>query len=88
VVFLGLSARLAKKLLALAQEYGVETGAGRRINLKLSQREIGELVGATRESVNRQLGHWEAEGVLRFDRGYVTLLRPEALASLASLVIV
>jgi CRP-like cAMP-binding protein len=87
VVFLGLPARLAKKLLSLAQEYGIETGAGVRISLKLSQREIGELVGATRESVNRQIGHWEAEGVVRFEGGYVTLLRPQALASLASLVV-
>jgi CRP/FNR family cyclic AMP-dependent transcriptional regulator len=87
VIFLGLPTRLAKKLVHLCQEYGFDTGAGVRINLKLSQREIGELVGATRESVNRQLGHWEAEGVLRFERGYVTLLRPQALASLAALVV-
>lgn len=88
VVFLGLPARLAKKLLQLAQEYGVDTGAGTRINLKLSQRELGELVGAARESVNRQLGHWEAEGVLRFEAGYVTLLRPQTLTSMAALVVV
>ena len=87
VVFLGLPARLAKKLLQLAREYGTDTGAGIRINLKLSQRELGELIGAARESVNRQLGHWEAGGVLRFERGYITLLRPQALASLASLIV-
>jgi len=87
VVFLGLPARLAKKLVQLAREYGVETGAGVRINLKLSQRELGELIGATRESVNRQIGHWEAEGVLRFERGFVTLLRMQPLASLAALVL-
>lgn len=87
VVFLGLPARLAKRLLHLGKEYGVETGAGLRINLKLSQRELGELIGATRESVNRQIGHWEAEHVLRFESGYITLLRPQALAALAALVV-
>jgi len=87
-VFLGLPARLAKRLLQLAQEYGAETGAGVRINLKLSQRELGELVGAARESVNRQLGHWEDDGVLRVEGGYVTLLRPQVLTSLAALVVV
>lgn len=87
VVFLGLPARLAKKLLHLSKEYGSETGSGVRINLKLSQRELGELVGATRESVNRQLGHWEAEGVVRVERGFVTVVRPQALASLAAFVV-
>lgn len=87
-VFLGLRARLAKRLLQLAQEYGAETGAGVRINLKLSQRELGELVGAARESVNRQLGLWETAGLLRVDAGYVTLLRPQALTSLAALIVV
>lgn len=87
-VFLGLRARLAKRLLQLAQEYGAETGVGVRINLKLSQRELGELVGAARESVNRQLGLWETAGLLRVDAGYVTLLRPQALTSLAALIVV
>ncbi len=88
VVFLALPARLAKKLLHLTRTYGFDTGAGTRINLKLSQRDLGELVGASRESVNRQLGHWEEGGVLRFESGYVTLLKPDALEKLASLVIV
>lgn len=88
VVFLALPARLAKRLLQLAQHYGSSTGAGLHIGMKLSQRELGELVGASRESVNRQLAQWEAAGVLRFERGYFTLLRPEALARLAALVVV
>lgn len=88
LVFLSLPARLAKKLLHLARAYGSGTGAGIHISLKLSQRELGELVGASRESVNRQLGAWEEEGVLRFEHGYLTLLAPERLERLASLVIV
>jgi len=87
LVFLSLPARLAKKLLHLAETYGTGTGRGIHIALKLSQRELGELVGASRESVNRQLGVWEDEGVLRFEHGYVTLLEPQRLAPLASLVI-
>ena len=87
LVFLALPARLARKLLQLAQAYGSSTGRGIHIALKLSQRELGELVGSSRESVNRQIGHWEAAGVLRYERGYVTLLDTSTLTRLAALVI-
>jgi CRP-like cAMP-binding protein len=87
LVFLALPARLARKLLQLAQSYGSNTGRGIHIGLKLSQRELGELVGSSRESVNRQLGLWEEAGVLRYERGTVTLLDTTALTRLAALVI-
>lgn len=87
LVFLALPARLARKLLHLGHTYGSETGRGIHIALKLSQRELGELVGASRESVNRQIGQWEAAGVLRYERGYVTLLEPGTLRRLAALVL-
>jgi CRP-like cAMP-binding protein len=48
-------ARLAKKLLALAQNYGKETGDGVRIDLQLSQTVLGDMVGTTRESINKQV---------------------------------
>ncbi|CAG0967656.1 CRP-like cAMP-activated global transcriptional regulator [Myxococcaceae bacterium] len=87
LVFLSLPARLARKLLQLARDYGSGTGSGTHIALKLSQRELAELVGASRESVNRQLGHWEQAGVLRHERGFITLLDSAVLRRLASLVI-
>jgi CRP/FNR family transcriptional regulator, cyclic AMP receptor protein len=55
VVFLDLPSRLAKRLLLLAEHYGKNTGQGTRIEMKLSQTEIGNMVGTSRESVNKQL---------------------------------
>jgi CRP-like cAMP-binding protein len=85
-ILLALRARLAKKLIALARNYGQPTDAGTRIDLKLSQQALGELVGTSRESINKQLRDWSQRDLVRFERGTLTLLdvsRLEALANLA-----
>jgi CRP-like cAMP-binding protein len=80
--FLDLPARLAKQLLHLADRYGRKDGAGTHIELKLSQQELGDLVGATRESVNKQLRAWENDGVLTQNGGRLILADRAALADL------
>jgi len=82
-MLLAIPGRLAKKLLALAQAYGKPAPGGTRIDLKLPQHELGELVGATRESVNKHMRAWTAEGVLRVERGFITVLDEDALESAA-----
>ena len=83
--FLSLEARLAKALLRLADVYGRETADGVRIELKLSQRAIGEMIGASRESVNKQLQAWSDEGIVQLKRGNVAVLQPEGLTRIAGL---
>ncbi|HSJ95913.1 MAG TPA: Crp/Fnr family transcriptional regulator [Myxococcota bacterium] len=85
-LFLALPARLAKKLLHLAERYGVDAAEGTRIDLRLSQGELADLVGTTRESVNKQIRAWTEDGVLRMERGEVTILDAERLERLAGLV--
>ena len=82
--FLNLPLRLAKKLNALALAYGHEQDDGLRIRLKLSQEEWGDLVGATRESINKQFRAWTKEGMIHIDRGCVVLAKPEEMKRLAS----
>jgi CRP-like cAMP-binding protein len=87
-LFLNLPVRLAKKLIHYASIYGEESGNGTlRIGLKLSQEEWGDLVGATRESINKQMRAWTEEGIIGVDQGYVVILRPEALEQLAGCVL-
>jgi CRP-like cAMP-binding protein len=87
-LFLNLPVRLAKKLIHYAAAYGEEAGNGSiRIKLKLSQEEWGDLVGATRESINKQMRAWTEEGLIGTDQGFVVLHRPEALEQLAGCVI-
>ena len=83
--FLSLEARLAKALLRLADAYGRETADGVRIEMKLSQRAIGEMIGASRESVNKQLQAWSDEGIVQLKRGNVAVLQLEGLTGIAGL---
>lgn len=83
-LFLNLPIRLAKKLAAFAASDGEKTPDGIRISIRLSQEEWGDLVGATRESVNKQLKVWVDEGLIALDRGHVTIRRPEELEALVA----
>ena len=85
IQFLNLPVRLAKKLMLFADRYGHPGKNGAvKIDLKLSQEEWGDLVGTTRESVNKQMREWGDEGLIQVDAGFVTLLRPEAIERLAA----
>jgi CRP-like cAMP-binding protein len=84
-LFLNLPSRLGKKLLQLAATHGSEAGDGMRIALKLSQQELGELVGTSRESVNKQLRQWAEQGILSMSRGVITLRDTATLERLAGL---
>ena len=84
-VFLDLPTRLAKKLLSLAASYGKPVGEGLRIDVKLSQQELGTMVGTTRESVNKQLRAWRAQGILTSEGGFLVIRRRPELERLAGL---
>jgi len=86
-LFLNLPLRLAKKLLSLSRAYGEEVAEGIRIDLRLSPEEWGDLVGTTRESINKQVRKWTEAGVLRIDDGYVVILNPVELEKLAGAVL-
>ena len=87
-LFLNLPIRLAKKLVSFADSYGEETPDGLRLGLKLSQSEWGDLVGTTRESINKQFRVWTKEGLLSVDGGYIVIQRLEALEHLADAALV
>jgi CRP/FNR family transcriptional regulator, cyclic AMP receptor protein len=73
VALLDVPMRLARLLLQLAEEHGEPAGSRQRIALKLSQQELGNLVAATRESINKHLRLWEAEGLISTSRGCIVL---------------
>jgi CRP-like cAMP-binding protein len=77
--FLDVPARLARVLLELASPQGGVPPAGAVIPDRIKQAELAALVGATRESVNKWLGAFEKQGLLKNDKGRITLLRPTAL---------
>jgi CRP/FNR family transcriptional regulator, cyclic AMP receptor protein len=77
--FLNLPARLARILINLGQQYGKLTSEGIAIGLKLSQEELGNLVGVSRESVNRQIRLWVDAGVLEYTHGAIILKNSDLL---------
>jgi CRP/FNR family transcriptional regulator, cyclic AMP receptor protein len=79
--FLDVPARLARILLELASEPGSDAlpPPGTVIPDKMRQSELASLVGVTRESVNKWLGSFEKQGLINYDKGQITLLRPGGL---------
>ena len=86
--FLDVPSRLARSLLDLAVRFGErgrEPPSSVRIGLKLSQQELGDLVGATRESVNKHLGDWTRQGILKVEAGRMVISDIESVRRLARL---
>jgi CRP/FNR family transcriptional regulator, cyclic AMP receptor protein len=79
--FLDVPARLARILLELAGSPGATElpPPGAIIPDRMKQGELASLVGATRESVNKWLGSFEKQGLIKYDKGQITLLRPSGL---------
>jgi len=64
--FLDVRARLAKWLGDLADNHGTPLGPRQvALSVKLSQQELGDMVQATRESVNKCLREWTKEGIIQ-----------------------
>jgi len=81
VMFLDLPGRLAKTLLQLAEQ-SRPSPDGRKI--ALTQRNLGEIIGMSRESTNKQLQIWQRRNWIRLERGGIVVVAPDALATIAS----
>jgi CRP/FNR family cyclic AMP-dependent transcriptional regulator len=79
VLFLDMPGRLAKTLLRLS---GANEGSKRTISV--TQREIGQIVGISRESTNKQLRAWEERNWIKLEKGSVVVIKPDALAALVA----
>jgi CRP-like cAMP-binding protein len=78
LAFLDLEARIAKVLVRLAEENG--NAAAPPIAVKISQRTLGELVGGSRESVNKHLQDWKRSGIIALGKGSIVVNDLKALA--------
>lgn len=76
IAFYDLPVRLAKTLLHYPPQ-GRETK-----KLSLSQTELAEMAGGTRENVNRCLRAWQRQGILELKDRWIIILKPEALREL------
>jgi CRP-like cAMP-binding protein len=80
LVFTDVPGRIAKTLLNLAERFGEPDGdGGTRVAHDLTQEELAQYVGASRETVNKALAEFAARGWLRLDGRAVVLLDRERL---------
>jgi CRP/FNR family cyclic AMP-dependent transcriptional regulator len=83
---LDVPARLAKRLLDLHEIMGsIKTGEGLRLPYSLSQQDLGDLIEATRESVNKSLREWTRAGIVSHVRGILTIRDEKQLRAVATL---
>ena len=81
--FYELKTRLARKLLAFAQHYGETSEAPDNIELPVNQSELGAMLSATRESVNRQLRELANANLIELNQGAITILDRDGLDDVA-----
>jgi CRP/FNR family cyclic AMP-dependent transcriptional regulator len=76
-------ARIAHALLELADRHGILDTDGVLITLRLSQGDLGRLVGLSRETVNAILQEWREQNLLEMDRRTVRLRDPDRLRQIS-----
>ena len=79
VILQNLPGRLASALIRLTEKHKLAPG-GRTI--AVTQQEISEMVGMTRESINKQLRVWAARNWVRLEHGAIVVLNAEPLQAL------
>jgi CRP-like cAMP-binding protein len=80
VILQDLPGRLASALIRLTEKHKAAP-EGRTI--AITQQEISELVGMTRESINKQLRAWAARNWVRLEHGAIVVLDADSLLTLA-----
>ena len=80
IILQNLPGRLASALLRLSEKHA-STAQGRTI--AITQQEISEMVGMTRESINKQLRAWAGRDWVRLEHGAIVVLNAEMLREMA-----
>jgi CRP-like cAMP-binding protein len=80
LIFVDVPGRVAKQLLQLAQRFGSVEGGQLRVTHDLTQEELAQLVGASRETVNKALADFASRGWLRLEGKSVVILDRERLS--------
>ena len=79
LVFSDVPARVAKALLGLAERFGQPTSEGIHVVHDLTQEELAQLVGASRETVNKALADFSSRGWVRIESRAVVIRDIEGL---------
>lgn len=75
--------RLARMLLRLACQCATPTEAGLQFRIRLTHQELAQMVGSSRQTVNRVLGQYAQQGLIEVEQRLLLIRQPNALAELA-----
>ncbi len=79
---LSVKAKVASLLLLLADNFGEPGERGTRLNVKLTHQQLANMVGTTRETMNRTLTEfWDAK-LIDMTSGSIVISDPESLAAM------
>jgi len=82
VIFRNFESRVAKALVQLAESVSLRGTHSPSVELRLSQRELGNIASGSRESVNKQLKIWHRQGLIDLRKGSIMILDLEAMKRL------
>lgn len=80
LVFADVPGRVAKALIDLGTRFGIQKDDGLHVNHDLTQEELAQLVGASRETVNKALADFAGRGWVRLEPRAVVVLDYERLS--------
>jgi CRP-like cAMP-binding protein len=75
-------ARLASLLLNLSNQFGERVDNGMRITLRLTNQEMANMIGTTRETVNRTLNRFWDDKLVDMRTAHVVIVEPDRLRAL------
>ena len=78
-----LPVRLARKLLLFAEVYGKPRAHGVGIEHGLSQQDLGDMTGVSRESINMQLRTWRKQDLIAVEAGTIVICDPDRMRRVA-----
>jgi CRP/FNR family cyclic AMP-dependent transcriptional regulator len=84
LVFRDVNARLAKLLLELAESYGTVVSEGVRIDVKLTHRELANLIGSTRETTTAALNDFRRRGFIDNEKRRLIVIDRSSLEAVAA----
>jgi CRP/FNR family cyclic AMP-dependent transcriptional regulator len=78
--FLDITSRVARKIISLGKQFGINEHGVIKINIRITQSNLAAMVGASRESVNKQIRVFKQKGLVSMDKGYLEILDHVRLA--------
>lgn len=79
MIFRNLNGNLARKLIDLADVFGLKKKNGIQIRIKISQQELADMLGTNRETICKAMNEFKDEGSIEVDKKVITIIDKDKL---------